>query len=1016
MPVTTRAGKRAKQQQIQAKPSGSTVSNTQTASRLQKIISVMSVVGNFMLDGLLNVLPPPVRLFLQAVGSHVSPVLVLPVAIVSFFIYQNMGWTFLILSDIGHRPAIKSLESDLKHGTYLRTAEVDSLLHDLDWLRRQSPYKEVHVIISGGPGAGKTELARQLGERIYKGDNYLLTFDVSSIFPPADIVTLNAENLQEVQRTLENAVGKVQGKEPDEIRHESAVTEDRIFAKFHQLRKALKNRSSLPSHPVIIFDNVKAPMFRFLYQRRDNGQFFLNPGSDEYGEMRIIVTTQHRPMTNFSSVIRYMNLFDPMPIDEAVKLLNKVSKVMNDDKNASYLAKELGGLPKSLADAAMYIQQDRQFNSSYYYYLKELKLNMENYAYNVKYAWARAVGEGVVYSLTATDASLKLIQQLIRNSGDNQFYQDLVCFIGYCGSPAISLKFLLEYVRFNDALKNYTEFQVKALVRATSMYEVKTDYGKHSLIFTHQVTRYTSLIACNERPGSNDLVQDSIAKIFHILKSELVGSDTEPSLNQMVKYTSLDFKVVDVVMSLVSSIYKQEMDLSNVVTKKFCWVFLDSLAEAYLYWPNNHKSAIIMPEVEFLVNMTEESFLKDQPEVALLLSVLYLHNTGNQKPENLARIVEMIEHFTSNSLSNQDRLSIERTALIVNMIGTVYRGAAQNMSKAQEFHEIALDISRKLNSTNEIAISLHLLGIIHRYQRNLDSARTFHEEAVELGRNIFPPNNNGRLAAFLLNLAVVYNRLGQLEQARAVYQETLQITKKMYGPRDQRVARVLNTLSTNYYALGKYNESVEALLEALSIHEEIHGDCHPNVGETLYFLGFTYRAKGELQNSLEMLSRALQIKQQYYGALHFMVAEVLHDLSNTQRELNMLDDALQNAERCIKIFRNSLKENSSSYATAINSLGHIHLALGDPNTAKLKYENALEIFKELQKHGSQDVSISETLKNIGVALKALGEADKAEECLTSALSILLKTYPDTHPRVIELRKLLKDLENEMEKS
>ncbi|CAB3992040.1 tetratricopeptide repeat [Paramuricea clavata] len=264
------------------------------------------------------------------------------------------------------------------------------------------------------------------------------------------------------------------------------------------------------------------------------------------------------------------------------------------------------------------------------------------------------------------------------------------------------------------------------------------------------------------------------------------------------------------------------------------------------------------------------------------------------------------------------------------MIGTVYHGVAQNMSKAQEFHELALDLSRRYNSTNEIALSLHLLGIIHRYQRNMDTARRYHEDAVELGRKIFSPKNNGRLAAFLLNLAVVYNRLGQLavEEARLVYQETLKLTRKQYGSRD---GRVLNTLSTNYYALGKYDESIEALLEALSIHEETHGDYHPNVAETLYFLGFTYRVKGELQNSIQMLTKSLKIRQQYYGDQHYQVAEVLHDISNTQRELSLLDDALQNAERCVEILRDKLTENSAGVAVSLNGLGHIYLALGDPN-------------------------------------------------------------------------------------
>ncbi|CAB3990721.1 tetratricopeptide repeat [Paramuricea clavata] len=156
--------------------------------------------------------------------------------------------------------------------------------------------------------------------------------------------------------------------------------------------------------------------------------------------------------------------------------------------------------------------------------------------------------------------------------------------------------------------------------------------------------------------------------------------------------------------------------------------------------------------------------------------------------------------------------------------------------------------------------------------------------------------------------------------------------------------------------------------------------------------------------------------QQYYGDEHYQVAEVLHDLSNTQRELNMLNDALENAKKCISIFRKTLKENSSGAATSLNGLGHIYLALGDPITAQTKFEEALEVFENLQEHGFQGVSISETLGNIAVALKQRGETEKAKEYLYNALNMILKVYSETHPRVKKMRELEKELENTHENS
>ena len=940
---------------------------------------------------------------------------VLVTVILSLFFYY-MKWKLFV--GTGRRVAIEMLPTPLKHETYHRTADVDYIVNELNRLTQNNPEQEVHVVISGGPGAGKSELARQVGERIFQSENKrIFNFDLSFVLPPTDIITLNAKDLNQLQNTLQDAVDKVQGKNAKPEGHDSIGDEKTIFAKFQELRVALRNRSSLSSHPVIIFDDVKAPMFTFLYEKRANGRFFLDAGSKEYGEVRIIVTTQRRPTVYFRSVMGYKDLFEPMPIDEAVKLLNTITEIQNDDQNAKYLADALSRFPKSLADAAYYIHMNVQRNASYYSYLQELELYRKRYLSNVDLSWAEVTKHGSSYNLTAYIASLRLVEQYFKDSSHGHFYESLAFFIGYCGSPVISLKLFVKYIGLDGVLQDYSEFKVKTLVRKTSLYDVKTSYSDHGLISTHQITRYASFDAWNEKAKSNkdqsNSFETSVAKIFEVLKSELTGKH-DPSTNQIVEYTSLSFKVVDVVVSLITKMREKQLNLYNIINKEFCWVFLDSITEAYLYWPNSHKSAVIMPEVEFLVDMVEESFEKGNVEIALLLSVLYFHNTGNQKPRNLEKIVRMNENFARSSLSNTDQYSVEKVTLLINMIGTVYRGLAQNLSKAQEFHQLALDLSEKHKLKNEKAISLHLLGIIHRYQKNLHKAQTCHEKAVKLGTQIFSSKENGRLAAFLENLAIVYNRLGKFKKARQLYEEALELVKKEYGPHDQRVARLLNDLSTSFYSLGQYHESVEVLLQALSIHEEIHGDFHPNVAQTLFVLGFTYRAKGDLQESLQMLSRSLKIMRQYYGDEHFHVGEVLHDLSNTQRELNMLEDSLENAKRCVEILGKTLTKNSSEFATSLNGLGLTYLAAGDPVRAQTNFEEALQVFKALHKKGFQGVSISETQGNIARALKHRGQKKKAKEYVSSALDIILKVHSETHPRVKELHKLKKELENTQE--
>ncbi|XP_033108776.1 uncharacterized protein LOC117110252 [Anneissia japonica] len=919
------------------------------------------------------------------------------------------------LSDIGYPRSLLVLKPELSHESYERTLDVKHIKEKFDHLSARYRHTEVHVVISGGPGSGKSELARQFGQHVYTNNNgawpycfntYFRKLFNISVLPPVDVIRLNAESMTDFQHSIEYIIGTFEGKHASEIAYSKDIGEKEVVATFLQLKQALKKRSR---RPVLIIDNVKRAMYRFLYKNRSYGKCLLHPGNDDYGEIRVVVTTQHRPIYELSKT-HYMNLFDGMPPNDSVKLLNTITKIHNDDKNASYLAKELGGLPFSLANAAIYIKTERTLhgNESYFHYLQKFKLDLEAYRSDIDFLWNEAKYEGLPYNLSMLTTSIKTINQLV-NRSNRDLYKDLACFVGYCDSQTISMQLFLQYTRMNSALHDYTEYSVKELIYRSSIYELQTRSG-HTFILSHQVTREASRIVCTPK-GLNDnttqgnrFIENSFQRILKVI-SKVLDDKPEASLNQMTEYTTLNFKLVDVLMSLVSHSVRLNLAYSQIITKEFCWKFLNSMAEPYLYWPNKHKSTVVMPEVTFLVNMTKESFSEGKPELGAFFSVLYIYYTGNQRPRDLEKIVELVEDFATSSFKNVQQTSVVNTTLLLNMMGTVYRGVGQIMSKAQKLHELALNISQKYISSPMIAVSLHLLGVVHRYRKQLDIAQQYHEQAVELARQIYS-DKHPRLGAFLLNLALVYNRQGELKKAKMMYQEALDITKEAYGVHDQRVARVLNTLATNYYSLGQYNDSIHALLEALSIHEEIHGDIHPNVGETLYILGFTYRAKGDLQQSLKTLERSLKIREQYYGPAHYQVGEVLHDLSNTQREMHHLKDALSNGERCLEIFQRSLGEKSSEVGNTLNGIGLIYSELGDLQMAKLKHEKALEIFKELSKQGSQVVGISETLKHLGNVFRKLKDTKKAQGYIRQAFSVLRTVYEENHPRIKELNKLL----------
>ena len=59
------------------------------------------------------------------------------------------------------------------------------------------------------------------------------------------------------------------------------------------------------------------------------------------------------------------------------------------------------------------------------------------------------------------------------------------------------------------------------------------------------------------------------------------------------------------------------------------------------------------------------------------------------------------------------------------------------------------------------------------------------------------------------NLALVYNCLGEYNQAKELHETALMITKKIFGENHDNVATCCNNLALVYTRLGEYNQAKE---------------------------------------------------------------------------------------------------------------------------------------------------------------------------------------------------------------
>ena len=224
------------------------------------------------------------------------------------------------------------------HPIIRRVNDVTRIMKKLDELQNDSKGVISTVYLSGIPGCGKSQIARQVGQEIFdkrwrEGED--LTF----------VATLNAETLDSLAKSYcrlarhfgitDNALANLEASRnlPEKIEYLKTL----IFSKTKQF-----------SNWLIIVDNVVD-----LSSVRSD----LPPsGSKELGHGQVLITTQDISSIPVNAPLTYHeSLSKGMHLDEAVNLLRHVSKIQNQEE-AEKVAEVLEYHPLALVAAASYVQ------------------------------------------------------------------------------------------------------------------------------------------------------------------------------------------------------------------------------------------------------------------------------------------------------------------------------------------------------------------------------------------------------------------------------------------------------------------------------------------------------------------------------------------------------------------------------------------------------------------------------------------------------------------------------------
>jgi tetratricopeptide (TPR) repeat protein len=246
------------------------------------------------------------------------------------------------------------------------------------------------------------------------------------------------------------------------------------------------------------------------------------------------------------------------------------------------------------------------------------------------------------------------------------------------------------------------------------------------------------------------------------------------------------------------------------------------------------------------------------------------------------------------------------------------------------------------------------------------------EQALTWARHaesLIERSGNARAEARLLDArGKMLHRLGESEQAVALFEQALALRRREFGPRSSEVASSLNDLSNALDRLGRRDEARKVLAEAIEIKLETLGDFSTSTAGSLTNMGMLLWKAGEYEAAIEHHQHALKVFERAYGPAHRSVAGTSLNLAKALHSAGRGEEALPVIERGLAIVRAGENDAAGLEVLLVNIQGGVYEQLRRWDDAREAYSAELALLTKM--HGEQAPELASAL--LGLAEVANG--------------------------------------------
>ncbi len=252
----------------------------------------------------------------------------------------------------------------------------------------------------------------------------------------------------------------------------------------------------------------------------------------------------------------------------------------------------------------------------------------------------------------------------------------------------------------------------------------------------------------------------------------------------------------------------------------------------------------------------------------------------------------------------------------------------------------------------------------------------------------------------LIAVARVFRKLGFPERTRELLERALAALESAdMPPQDPRWIAALQEFGAAAVSEGDFELAIRALAPA-DVLAQSH-DTRPAMhAQILQQLAFSYSSQRRLDLAASTFTRAEALARLDPAALE-LLPKIRLEIALNLRRAGRLDEAIRVGIEAIGMARQTFGNQDLRTASALNTVGAMHLRAGDSATAERLLREALSI--ETDAYGEAQPA---TVNNLGTTLSNRGQGRQAGELLNQALRLAQSHFGVATARTASYRRNL----------